>query len=204
MELETFGGCVLRFRPAPTEDRDCMRRQHDALRRCIRAIVRESGRPVRVIFDLRHCSPSLAHVEFACAVLWRSQAFMEASLWSSVAILPCGALTKTMCDLFLSLYRPVRPFAVESSPRAAVAFLMTCDEQVDSDVSYDEALERLRQAQPVHTSGPGEQRHRPGERDTAQARRVPVPAQVQGDVHRDVVEAAERAREPPVRAGERG
>lgn len=121
---------LLRFvPPADDENRHVTHQQmQDATNALRDAILRSAdtvpaGR-VSVLFDLRACRLGGHHLLFALNALREHEPMMRQHLQRSVALMPSDAgLTKTLSDAFFALYTPVRPFRVELTEDAALAFL---------------------------------------------------------------------------------
>ena len=114
-------GNVVVFRPPPGA---CsiseMRRARDALR----ATVDAQTLPASILFDLRDCALGPREVHFTVRTLVANEAFVKAHVQCSVALVPEHRWVKYLADVFLLLYTPVRPFAVETDEAAAQQFLV--------------------------------------------------------------------------------
>ena len=114
---------VLWFTPPPAATDDAgMRRLRAQLRMAIEE--RRQAARVRVLFDLRDCPLGLPQLHFTLRTLWRHEAYMREALERSVALVPHSAAVKALCDLFLYVYAPVRPFSIEIDEAAALAFVL--------------------------------------------------------------------------------
>lgn len=114
---------LLRFTPPATSELTEMRRLRAELRADIDSAFASAGCPVRILFDLRHCRLGWPHVEFAVRTLLRNDAYIREKLARSAALIPPSPATKALCDLFLRIYTPARPFAVHLEEAPALAFL---------------------------------------------------------------------------------
>ena len=111
------------FQPRTTHDVAEMRRARDDLRSHIEAQYGQTQEPVCILFDLRECEISFAHLHFTVRTLLKNEAYMRARLRRSVALVPPNRVVKLMSDLFLTVYTPVRPFSIEIEEPRAVSFL---------------------------------------------------------------------------------
>lgn len=82
-------------------------------------------RRVRLLFDLRECAIGLPQLHFTVRTLLKNEAYMRRTLERSAALVPPNRAVKALCDLFLRMYTPVRPFAIEIDYHKARAFVTT-------------------------------------------------------------------------------
>lgn len=109
---------VILFTPPVTTDKAKMRE----LRAELVAEV-ERAPDARILFDLRHCDLSFVHLTFTLRTLFRYEAYIRAHVDRSAATIPHNHATKALCDIFLKMYTPVRPFRVFLDDSEAQSFL---------------------------------------------------------------------------------
>ena len=83
----------------------------------------ETQTPVRILFDLRSCALGLPQMHFTLLHPKKNETFMRLRVERSVALVPSNLAVKALCDLFLRLYTPVRPFSIEIDAEEAEKFL---------------------------------------------------------------------------------
>ena len=108
--------------PSGLSDLEAMRRCREQLRDAINA--QPDGARVRLLFDLRYCTLTLAALHFTVRTLLKNEAYMRARLERSAALMASdNRAVKPLVDLFLRIYTPVRPFRVETDVAAARVFV---------------------------------------------------------------------------------
>lgn len=127
---------IIHFKPFHTTERFQMDQYKEDL---IQDMEHTNGR-VKVLFDMRDCSPGFCHVEYTIRVLVENEEYMKRKLEVSVALFRYTRLTKLLCDAFMAVYTPVRPFYICTDEKEALEILLATKSH---EAHFDRCLRRL-------------------------------------------------------------